>query len=175
MKRFKLFAVVLTLVLSIGLLSACTKKTAENTNTTTPPANTQTQTETPTTTYKDGVYQGSYDKFDTHGWKAQIEIEIKDDKIANVTFDYINADGKLKSEDADYKTNMEKVTKTYPAKFIPELQQKLIDTQDITKVDAVTGATSSSNDFKTLAAFVIDEMAKKGDTTPKTMPLPAGE
>jgi major membrane immunogen (membrane-anchored lipoprotein) len=70
---------------------------------------------------------------------------------------------------------MEPVSKTYPGKYIPELQQSLLDKQDISSIDAIAGATTSSNDFKALVGFALDEMAKKGDTAPKTIPLPAGE
>lgn len=124
--------------------------------------------------YQDGVYKVAFDNFDAHGWKGQIELEIKDHKISNITFDYVNKDGKLKTQDEGYKAAMEK-SGTYPGKFIPELQQSLLDKQIISTVDAVAGATASSNDFKALVEFALDDMAEKGNTSPMTMPLPKGE
>ena len=122
--------------------------------------------------YKDGIYKVEYDKFDSHGWKAQVELEVKDGKILNVKYDYINKDGKLKSQDADYKKNMEAVSKTYPEKYIKELQDQLVNKQLIARVDAITGATDSSKNFKALVEYALDEMAEKGDTSPKKIPLP---
>lgn len=125
--------------------------------------------------YQDGIYKVAFDNFDAHGWKGQIELEIKDHKISNVVFDYVNKDGKLKTKDEGYKAAMEPVSGTYPAKYIPELQQSLLDKQIISTVDAIAGATASSNDFKSLVEFALDDMAEKGETAPMTMPLPKAE
>jgi major membrane immunogen (membrane-anchored lipoprotein) len=176
MKKIKVLAVILTLIMSIGLLSSCGKKAETETPATTAPATTAPATTTAAATtesvYKDGIYKVAFDNFDKNGWKGQVELEIKGDKITNVVFDYVNKDGKLKTQDEAYKKAMEPVTKTYPAKFIPELQQSLLDKQDIAAVDAVAGATGSSNNFKALAGAALD-MAKTGDTAPKTIPTPA--
>ena len=55
---------------------------------------------------------------------------------------------------------MESVSGTYPAKFYPELAQKLEDTQDIDKVDKVAGATNSTVSFKTLVKTLLKENVK---------------
>ena len=60
---------------------------------------------------------------------------------------------------------MESVSGTYPAKFYPELAQKLEDTQDIDKVDKVAGATNSTVSFKTLVKTLLKENVKNGDST----------
>jgi major membrane immunogen (membrane-anchored lipoprotein) len=172
MKKFKVLAIILTLVMSMGLLSSCEKKATNETPT--PPASTaSTENTTTESVYKDGIYKVAFDKFDAHDWKGQVELEIKGDKITNVIFDYVNKDGKLKTQDEAYKAAMEPVSKTYPGKYIPELQQSLLDKQSISSVDAITGATTSSNDFKALVEFALENMAKKGETAPQTIPLPA--
>jgi major membrane immunogen (membrane-anchored lipoprotein) len=160
MKKLKVLALILTLVMSVGLLSSCSKKEAAETTapSTTAPSTPTTPVENTTTesVYKDGVYKVAFDKFDAHDWKGQVELEIKGDKITNVVFDYVNKDGKLKTKDEAYRAAMEPVSKTYPGKYIPELQQSLLDKQDISSIDAIAGATTSSNDFKALVGFALD-------------------
>ena len=90
-------------------------------------------------------------------------IPVKDGKITDVDYDSMNADGTKKSEDQAYRESMEPVSKTYPAKFYKELEDQLSEKQDPKKVDAVTGATNSSNDFKILAVEAI-KAAKAGTT-----------
>ncbi len=58
---------------------------------------------------------------------------------------------------------MKKVSKTSPEEFQPKLAKDLVEKQDIAKVDSVTGATNSSNDFKKLAKAALDN-AKAGKT-----------
>jgi major membrane immunogen (membrane-anchored lipoprotein) len=115
-------------------------------------------------TYVDGSYKAAYSAFDSHGWKAQIDITIKGDKITVVKFDYINQAGKFKTQDAAYNASMLKVNKTDPALYCPQLSKKLLASQDPSKVDVVTGATDSSNNFKALAAAALGN-AKKGAKT----------
>ncbi|MBY9077796.1 FMN-binding protein [Paenibacillus sp. HN-1] len=121
--------------------------------------------------YEDGTYKVSADAFDDHGWKPQLDLEIKDHQIAGVQFDYVNKDGKLKTEDADYKAAMEAKSKTYPAKYTEELEKQLIDKQQIGSVDAVSGATTSSNNFKALVEYALDDMAEIGDTSPAAIKI----
>jgi major membrane immunogen (membrane-anchored lipoprotein) len=190
MIRGKKTSILLATIMSLSILAGCSKASPAATQApktepakteapkATEPAKTEpAKTEAPkatepakTSTYKDGTYKVEFDKFDANGWKGQLELTVKTDKITAVKFDYVNKDGKLKSADAAYKAAMEPKTKTYPAKFIPELQQKLIDKQDVAAVDAVAGATGSTNEFKTLAKYALDEMAKKGVTTPAVIP-----
>ena len=56
---------------------------------------------------------------------------------------------------------MYEATKTTPGKASKQLTDNLIKTQDITKVDTVTGATTTTWDFKALSIAALDN-AKKG-------------
>ena len=58
---------------------------------------------------------------------------------------------------------MEAKTKTYPEKYSQELNDKLVEVQDVSKVDTVSGATGSTEEFKALAKAAL-EAATKGDT-----------
>lgn len=114
--------------------------------------------------YADGLYRVEGDAYDEHGWKPFVEVKITDGDVSDVTFDYENDEGKLKTADAEYKASMEAKQGTYPEKYSSELEQQLIDKQIITKVDAITGATTSSKNFSALVEYALDEMAEIGDT-----------
>lgn len=172
MKNVKVLALLMVLILSVSVLAACSSKEEPVTTTPETPVTETPVTETPSAdALKDGVYNVSYDKADAHGWKATIEVEVKDAKIATVKFDYVNESGALKSQDAAYKAQMEPVAKTYPEKAFNELNAALVEKQDVANVATVTGATASSNDFLALAKAAV-EAAKTGDTTAKTVPAP---
>jgi major membrane immunogen (membrane-anchored lipoprotein) len=123
--------------------------------------------------YDDGTYRVEADAYDEYGWKPFVELEISDHNITGVNFDSVNEEGKLKSDDAEYRKNMEAVTKTYPQKYQEELEQKLLDKQVISLVDAVTGATTSSTNFTALVEYALDDMAEVGETGTKSISLGA--
>ncbi|MGG6312175.1 FMN-binding protein [Paenibacillus macerans] len=121
--------------------------------------------------YDDGTYKVEADAFDEHGWKPQLELVIKDHKIDAVTFDYVNEEGKLKTEDAEYKAAMEPQSGTYPAKYTEELEKQLVEKQQIGDVDAISGATTSSNNFTALVEYALDDMAEVGDASTKAIKI----
>jgi major membrane immunogen (membrane-anchored lipoprotein) len=108
-------------------------------------------------TYKDGTYEGrSAD--DSRGAYSIVSLVVKDGKITSAEFIQYNSDGTVKDEnygkeagEENYKTaqNALEYSKEYP--------KKLIETQDVSKVDAVTGATSSLKQFQEAAK---DALAK---------------
>ena len=67
----------------------------------------------------------------------------------------------MKTEDADYIATMEPVAGTSPDIFIPEYENQLMEKQDMSAVDTVTGATTSLNDFTTLVKQVLSEAEGK--------------
>lgn len=148
----KKFLQILTIIsLTILSFSGCTpaakeKKSAED------------------STLKNGIYKAEFDKFDDHGWKPTLEMEIKDGKITRATFDYINTDGKFKTEDEDYAKAMKEASGTTPAEASGKLDDDLVKKQDVDKIDTVAGATHSTENFKKLAKAAIAN-AKKGDTS----------
>ncbi|WP_044482494.1 FMN-binding protein [Paenibacillus antibioticophila] len=121
--------------------------------------------------YEDGTYKVEADAFDAHGWKPFIELVIKDHKIDSVNFDYVNEEGAMKTENAEYKAAMEPQSGTYPEKYTAELEQQLIDKQLIGDVDVITGATTSSNNFHALVEAALDDMAEIGDTSTKAITI----
>lgn len=145
----KVLSIIAAAVLSFSILSGCGASTSTSAN---------------AGKYKDGTYKASYDKFDAHGWKAQVSIDIKDGKITTVNFDYVNKDGGLKSKNAAYETAMKKVNKLGPVEYTATLDKALVDKQEVAQVAGVTGATESTSNFKNLSTAALAN-AVKGDTT----------
>lgn len=120
---------------------------------------------------KDGTYKAEYDNVDTKGWKAYVELKVAKGKITEATYDYVNANNELKTADKKYEEAMKGKSGTYPAKYTEELEKALVEKQDVTKVDKVTGATSSSDHFKSLAEAAIKN-ANEGKTEVTKLPQP---
>lgn len=163
MNKKKVLSLLTASILSVSILAACGEKKEEPKKEDNKPA--------ATAAYKDGKYTAEYDKADERGWKSFVEIEIKDGKIANATFDDKKEDGSLKSKDEAYNKDMkEKGGKTSPAEFTKTLAEGLVKNQDPAKVDTVSGATHSSDSFKQLSTKLLEEKAAKGDTATLVVP-----
>lgn len=111
---------------------------------------------------QDGTYELE-EKNESNGYRATFSIVVKDGKIAESKYDNIDKDGKSKTEDKDYQAEMEKVAKTGPADFIPELNEALVASQSADGVEVVTGATHSTESFKNYAQQLI-QAAQAGKT-----------
>lgn len=105
--------------------------------------------------YKDGTYKASYKDFDDRGWKAFVEITVKDQKIEQAKFDYVNKDQKLKSEDEEYAKAYKKETKITPKEAADAMVKALIEKQDA-NIDSVAGATHSTENFKALSTKALE-------------------
>jgi major membrane immunogen (membrane-anchored lipoprotein) len=119
--------------------------------------------------YQDGTYFAIYDAFDSHSWKPQLEIVVKDGKITEAKMDYVNSKGMMKSKDMAYAKNMKSRSGIAPAKAYKKLEEKIIDKQ-ASNVEAVTGATSTTEWFNELGDAIL-ENAKKGDTSQIVLPM----
>ncbi|MFP4431452.1 MAG: FMN-binding protein [Spirochaetaceae bacterium] len=119
--------------------------------------------------YEDGVYFATYSHVDGHGWQPFLEIEVENGEIVETNFDYAAPDGSLKSKDRGYRERMESVSGTHPARYSPELENRLMENQ-AAPVEAVSGATSSSNWFNELASELVTK-AEAGDTEDLVLPM----
>lgn len=101
------------------------------------------------TSYKDGTYTGESDK-DEHGGMIRVTIEIKDSAISSVTTENLDGEGKEKGEEYGKETNNEGLYKKAQASVAGTAQYgpALEIAKDISKVDAVSGATQSYEAFK---------------------------
>ena len=171
MKMKKLLALICASVLAIGSLTACSSTDAPEQNTEAPAENNEAPAEE-AASLQDGTYRAEYDKEDSRGWKAFVEVTVADGKMSEVNFDYINADGALKSEDEGYNTSMKEKAGTNPAEFKVALADSLIASQDPAQVDAVTGATSSSEEFVNFTTALMPQM-QEGNTDVLVIAAPA--
>ena len=95
---------------------------------------------------KDGIYTGEspYDAFD---YKHVVKIKVENGKFVEVDYNEVKKDGHGKQEDEEYCDEMS-VMGTTPAIAYPDMEEMLLTTQDITKVDGVSGATYSRYRFR---------------------------
>lgn len=105
--------------------------------------------------YKDGIYTAEGET-DERGWKPIIEITVKNGKITDVYYDEVKEDGTKKSTDQDYYANFLEKGGTDVRKAYETLENSLVEVQDPDKVDTFSGATSSSNNMKELAAKALE-------------------
>ena len=112
---------------------------------------------------KDGKYEVEAAAADKNGYKSTLTLEVKDGKIVAADYDEISTEGASKQSDAEYNKKMKEFGKvTNPEEAFPALEKAIVEKQSA-EVDAFTGATSSSNNFKKLAAKAI-ENATAGNT-----------
>lgn len=95
---------------------------------------------------KDGIYTGEspYDAFD---YKHVVKIRIENGRFVEVDYNEVKYDGHGKQEDEEYCEEMS-VMGTTPAIAYPDMEEMLLTTQDITKVDGLSGATYSRYRFR---------------------------
>ena len=112
---------------------------------------------------KDGDYTVETAKADDHGYKAKLSIKVSDGKITEAKYNEFNGEtNAMKREDKDYNGKMTWVSGIGPAEYEPQLEKALIEKQS-SDIDVITGATSSSNQFKKLAEKVLKN-AEEGKT-----------
>lgn len=99
---------------------------------------------------KDGTYTKTGEP-DDKGNTASIEIVVESGKITSVKYDEVSSEGVSKLDNEEYNTNMKNKSGTNPIEAFPALEAALVESQDPSAVDVVTGATSTSEKFKTLA------------------------
>ncbi|MEF9959338.1 MAG: FMN-binding protein [Niameybacter sp.] len=178
MKNKKLLALICASIIAIGSLTACSSKeepaTTPAVETPAEEAATEEGATEEATALKDGSYKAEYTEADERGWKAFVEVTVEDGQMTAATFDYANAEGALKTADAEYNTKMKDIAGTSPAEFAPALAEALVASQDPTKVDVVTGATSSTTDFTTLATALMANI-QEGNTEVLLVEAPAAE
>lgn len=160
-----------TIALATVLLAACgsddKKDSAKSSDSSETSKSSQTKESTATEKVaggdlKDGTYKLE-EKNESNGYRAVFEMTVKDGKITKSDYDYINAEGTSKKDDADYNKSMKEKSGTSPDLYIPELNEEFIKAQSADGVEVVTGATHSSHAFQNYAQQLI-QAAQAGDT-----------
>lgn len=111
---------------------------------------------------KDGYYTAEMAEFH-HGWKEYLCIQVKKGKVVSAEYNARNASGFIKAWDNSYMKNMLQQEGTYPNKYTREYVQQLMEGQSGVKVDAISGASSSGENFTKLVQVVLQQ-AEKGDS-----------
>jgi len=113
-------------------------------------------------TMEDGYYTAEMSDY-SYGWKEYICILVKDNKIVSVEFNAKDSSGYIKAWDNAYMKNMYPVSGTYPNEYTRYYAAELIEQQNDSGVDTLSGASTSGNNFNRLVAAAI-EQAKKGES-----------
>lgn len=108
---------------------------------------------------KDGVYTVE-SPYDNMGFKHVVTLEIKDEKIVSVKYDEISKEGNGKEEDEEYNKAMKDDAGSCPKEVYPIYREKLMETQDLLGVDAVSGSTYSLYRFNTVASEALYKSQK---------------
>ena len=112
---------------------------------------------------KDGTYKLEQKNY-FNGYRQVYTLVVKKGKVADLKYDQINKDGQSKTKDAKYEKTMKKVNGIGPKEYIPKLAKEFMDAKgNMEKVQVVSGATHSSNDFISYVEQLINA-AQKGDT-----------
>jgi major membrane immunogen (membrane-anchored lipoprotein) len=103
-----------------------------------------------------GTFTAADPEFDQYGWKPEISITYTDGKISEVVFEEVNKDGAKKRDDAGYNEPFKAKSGVTVGEVADQLAAALVEKQDPNAVDAVAGATTSSDKFKELAVKAIE-------------------
>ncbi|MCI8453426.1 MAG: FMN-binding protein [Lachnospiraceae bacterium] len=112
---------------------------------------------------QDGFYTAQMADY-SHGWKEYLCILVKNDTIVYAEFNAKDPSGYIKAWDNAYMRNMLSAGPTYPNEYTRGYVSQLINAQNPDAVNAISGATSSYNNFEKLSTAVL-EQAKKGDSS----------
>jgi major membrane immunogen (membrane-anchored lipoprotein) len=107
---------------------------------------------------KDGFYTAD-SPYNYYGYKYVVSLEIKNGNIFSVVYDEVSKDGVGKKNDLKYNEEMKKSGST-PSVAYPIYEKRLIETQDINKIDAVSGATYSLYRFKYVVVKALTQAEK---------------
>ncbi|MBP2057747.1 major membrane immunogen (membrane-anchored lipoprotein) [Lactobacillus colini] len=113
--------------------------------------------------YKDGTYKLETLNYD-HGYHQVYTLVIKNGKVADLTYDQLNKKGVSKTKNTSYEKQMKKYSKVGPKEYIAKLKKEFLDNNgNMEKVQVVSGATESSNDFIAYVSQLLNA-AQKGNT-----------
>lgn len=117
-------------------------------------------------TYKDGAYKAASSIKDDWGGTAEVEIRVTDGKITECVFFSYEKDGSLKDENYGKTDGIIKNAGLYKIAQTAILRaegygKKLVETQDIEKVDVIAGATVSYKLFKDAAEAALADAKKE--------------
>ena len=120
----------------------------------------ESMSSTETVALQDGSYLLEEKNLDDNGWSVVFGMTVEGGQITESTYDYVNDAGELKTKDAEYQKAMKDKVGTGPAEYIPAYNQALVDAQDPSAVEVVSGATHSHELFVEYAQQLVDAAAE---------------
>ena len=168
----KSLATAAVLLSSVVVLTACGGGSKSSTSTTSSAKTTQAAKSTASGELKDGTYK-LVSEADKRGWHVEFTIVVEGGKITSSDYDNLNKDGKRKSEDAEYEKQMKDKMGTGPAEYFTAYNIGLVEKQNPSDVEVVSGATQAHTSFVEYANKLI-EAAQKGDTKEIKVAAPQG-
>lgn len=115
---------------------------------------------------KDGTYTAQASAA-VYGWTDSLTVTYKDGKVVEAKYDAFDEAGKLKSAATQEEYDMTPSV----SEWIPMLNENIVKAGSADKIEAVAGATTSSDAAKLLMAAV-EEKAKAGDTNTAMVDMP---
>lgn len=113
---------------------------------------------------KDGIYSAELKDYDNHNYKEFIVVTVKEGDVTAIQYDAKSPEGALRNTDEKYKSDMEPVQGTFPKQYTADLVNQYLANRTIEKVDAVAGATNSSQNFSAMFKALKSNM-QSGDTS----------
>lgn len=168
----KSLATAAVLLSSVVVLTACGGGSKSTTSSTTSAKTTQAAKSTASGELKDGAYK-LVSEADKRGWHVEFTIVVEGGKIKSSDYDNLNKDGKRKSEDEAYEKQMKDKMGTGPAEYFKAYNIGLVEKQNPSDVEVVSGATQAHTSFVEYANKLI-EAAQKGDTKEIKVAAPQG-
>ena len=168
----KSLATAAVLLSSVVVLTACGGGSKSTTSSTSSEKTTQAAKSTASGELKDGTYK-LVSEADKRGWHVEFTIVVEGGKIKSSDYDNLNKDGKRKSEDEAYEKQMKDKMGTGPAEYFKAYNIGLVEKQNPTDVEVVSGATQAHTSFVEYANKLI-EAAQKGDTKEIKVAAPQG-
>ena len=112
---------------------------------------------------QDGYYSAEAEESDIFGWKEFVTIRVSNGRVVFVEYDAYNPSGFIKSWDMNYMRFMNANFGTYPNAYTRQYARQFMENQGTEGLEAISGATSSFNQFLRLAETVL-ENARQGNT-----------
>ncbi len=106
--------------------------------------------------YADGYYYAASEKAMTQGWVPFVEFNVKNGNVTDLKFNKIKK-GELASNDKFYNSLMKKKAGTNPAEYSVNIPAMFMQKGSVEKMDAVTGATQSVEEFSALMKFLLEK------------------
>ena len=155
MKKITLRIFTITLALAAFCFAGCSKNEAGA-------AQQPGQSAQPAVRYKDGTYKAVSGIKDDWGGNAEVTITVKDGKIIDCEFLSYEKDGTLKGEDYGKTDGVIKNAGLYKIaqnaiKNAEKYGPKLVETQQLDKVDAIAGATVSYELFENVVGIALKQ------------------